>query len=223
MKYLILGFVLCTVFNCFSQIENIPDAFGTPMRSKSGEQIEGSVYSNLEWNKGTIFWSNGSITHDVYLKYNVLSGNIEVQKSSETWVYTTNHIQRVEYSFSLYPNVVTVNYVPASNFFSKKKGFARVIYLNKLAVFEFEEAELVTSAPSYGSSQSVTKVVKKSKTYIKFPGKEPVTVRLTAAGVSKITPDANVKKFIKENSLDVSSENDLKRVLVFIESTLDSL
>jgi hypothetical protein len=213
--------LLLTATFSFGQFETIPDAYGTPMRSKSGNPIDGNMYSTAEWARGAIHWKSGSVSENLLMKYNTYTGKLELRKDGDTWEYSDSHINRFQYDVVLYPDVITTNFVSAKQFLPTEKGFVKMLFESKVCVFEVISTEIVSGTASYGTSQSTDRVIQKSELYIKFPVNDPVPVKLKNATlvktVAKLDSSIRLKEFISLNSLNISRENDLKTVLNFLD------
>ncbi len=214
----ILSLVLLINF-CQAQISNLPDAGGAPLRSKGGESIEGKIYLHEEWNKGSIEWKDGKITENVFVKYNTISGNIEVQKDNSVWEYSPKTIKTFEYAVNLYPDIITMKFVPLANYIEGGKGFAKILFEDKIVVFEKIDSELITNTPSYGASGAVTKAIQSIKNYIVLPdSKTPIQFRRTNANLSKAIGKEELRDYLKSKKLDISENKDLVMAMGFLKT-----
>ncbi|MCZ8216052.1 MAG: hypothetical protein O9262_07430, partial [Cyclobacteriaceae bacterium] len=128
-------------------------------------------------------------------------------------------IKTFEYAVNLYPDVVTMRFVPATNYFEGGKGFVKILFEDKIVVFEKIEAQLITNTPSYGTSGAVTKAVQNIKNFIVLPDtQKPIQFKRTNANLSKAIGKEDLKDYLKSKKLDISENKDLAMAMGYLKT-----
>jgi hypothetical protein len=112
-----------------------------------------------------------------------------------------------------------LTFSPAEAFFPGNKGFVRILYSDKIVALERIDTELISDAPSYSTSQSSTKVIKKTKSFLQLQKtSKQVPFKRTNSGLSKAISEIDLKPYLKEKGLDVSKDEDLQAALQHVNS-----
>lgn len=215
---IVVGLIM-VINSCFAQIGNLPDGIGAPLKSKRGETIEGKIYLHEEWNKASIEWKDGTTSENAFVKYNTVSGNLEVQKGDGIWEYSPKTIKTFEYAVNMFPEVIAMKFEPSEKYFNGAKGFVKIIFNDKILVLERIDVEVIADAPSYGTSSAVTKAIQSSKNFILLPdAKEPIQFRRTNSNLSKAIDKAELKEYLKSKKLDISNDRDLAMAMGYLKT-----
>ncbi len=211
--------LMTLVISSYAQIANLPDGVGTPLKSKKGETVDGKIYLHEEWNKATIEWKQGQITQDAFVKYNTLSGNLEIQNDNGVWEYSPKAINSFEYGVNLFPEIVKMKFEPAEKYFAGAKGFVRILFDDKILVLQRIDIEVVSSTSSYGAAGSTKRVVQSPKHFMLLPDSDGLTqFKRTNGSLANVAGKAEVKEYIKSKRLNLSNDRDLTLVAEYLKT-----
>jgi hypothetical protein len=217
IKFIFNTLILFSVVQSYGQIDQIPDAFGAPLRKKEAA-IEGEVYYNSEWNKGDVEWQNATVGKNLFIKYNTYSKKVEIQNEGKVWEFSAKEIKSFQYDVNQYPDVKSVKFRNASFFFPGEEGFVAVLYQDKIAVVEKVKVELISGGASYGTSESTTKIIQHPRLFVILPDGKATSIKRSNGGLSKAFKNLKLGEYLKANNLDVDEEEDFMAALKYINN-----
>ncbi len=185
------------------------------------ESMEGSPYANETFLKGNIYQGKELATKNVLLRYNALADEIEISKSKESKEYNAL-IKDPNIYVKIFQDIYV--FVPYNG--SKEKGgyFNVVTEGNQFDLYKkttvtykepyFAETSYQKDRPAKWENTIIYYLVGKDGSFYELPTKRPKVLDV----MNKKKKE--VKKYIKEQNIDLDEEQDLSKLVTYFNSIL---
>jgi hypothetical protein len=185
--------------------------------------IEGSPYANESFLVGVINQEDKSVYDKILLRYNIFADEIEIKKSGNSSDSDYDALIKDPKSIVKIANSIYV-FVPFEG--SMEKGHYFTVVLEEIAFDLYKKTEVDYSKP-YKAKTSYERdrpakftqknsyyLVSKNGTFYELPDSKSKIIKVMSS------KEVEVKSYIKKNKLDISSENDLVKLVKFYNSLL---
>ena len=185
------------------------------------KQIKGSPYENEEFVNGSIYQGENLIENNVFLRYNIFSNEIEIKQSPNHNEYNAL-IKNSEMVIKIGGDVYVL--IPFEGVDEKGTYFKIITSGSHLDLYKRSE---VTYSPrtfpktSYDREQPA-KFTRTDTYYFMLKDGNFVVMPTKKAKLLKLMKphDAEIKKFMKENRINLKNENHLIKLVKFYNSLL---
>lgn len=219
---LIFLLCLCSVPSAYSQLINLPDNTGAPMREKKYTDIEGSPYLFDKWKKGELVMSDSKVKEGVSLRYNIYEEQLEVLNNKQTLALFPSSIQ--EFTIHTHDeNERQINYRFRNGFNIQsysKDDFFQVLYDGENKLLAKLKTQLIEgSGSSYGRTDGGSIFQHSKEYYIVKPDGEIEKIRLNRRNLTKAFPDMknDIKTIEKQNKLNLNDEGGVAALLMYLD------
>ena len=190
---------------------------GRRISSGAHSTVEGSVYLNDNFEKGEIFTSDNERFTGIPMRFNAYHGEIEVlMPDSSVWSLSN----RAEIIKILLNSSVLV-YTKFITDEGEKSGYLVSVYDGKSLLFRRDYKVFLEGAPSNGIINEIpSKIVDRPKEFfIKTDTGLPRFFK-TSKNLAEIFADqsAEIKSYIKKQKINLKKEDDLIKLMTFIDS-----
>lgn len=225
MNKLSLVFLLCFFSGvaAYSQVVNLGDNTGAPIREKKYSDVEGTPYLFDKWKKGELVMSDNKVKENVSIRYNIHEEQVEVTNNNQTLALFPSSIKeftihthdenerRISYRFR---NGFDINSYTKDDFF-------QVLYDGENKLIAKLKTQLVEgSGGSYGRTDRGS-VFQHSKDYylVKADGSAE-KIRLNRRNLAKAFPEMKdeIKNIEKQNKLNLSDEAGVAALLMHLDN-----
>lgn len=186
------------------------------IKGKANGDVSGSPYLFNYWSKGTIKTSSGKIQREMSLKFDVSQEKLLFQTSEGDSMYFAEPIDEFELlsSNSPIPLKFTFNFPASYNIASK--GFIQNISTGKISLYKKYNISIMESK-GYGA-QSVNKNFNPTTSFFIFKDGSLTKFFPSKKNVLVLIPnkEAEITEFMKKNTINFKTDEDLKKVFDFI-------
>ena len=196
-------------------------AFG--LTEEEFTNVKGSPYANEKFISGSIFKDDRPVLTKVFLRYNIFSDEIEVQKSSNS---SEDSYQALVKDPDMFVKIANDIYVFVLFEESVEKGSYFSIISEESNFDLYKKSEVDYSAPFYARTSyerdrpasfnlaNSYYLVAKNGAFYELPSNK--------SKISKVMgkKEKEVKSFIKKNRLDIKNEKDLIKLVKYYNSLL---
>ncbi|PHS66993.1 MAG: hypothetical protein COB12_04850 [Flavobacterium sp.] len=186
---------------------------------------KGTPYYNVSFLLGEIYQNNKLIANNIALRYNVASDEFEVKESlttenSKARVLTKSSdvfvkINKTIFIFALYNGSIEEGSYFQVLFEGEKYNFYKKL-IKKLTPAKKAKTSITTDTPAIFTDKIIYFIVTKDGKYYEFPSNKNKKIKVF--GSKKET----IKKYIKENKLNLNKEEDLKKTIQYFDSLENS-
>lgn len=207
----------------YSQVVNLRDNTGAPIREKKYADTEGTPYLFENWKSGELVMSDGKVKEGVSIKYNVHEEQVEVSNNNQTLALFPSSIKEFTI-FNHDENGRRVSYQFRNGFdinSYSKDDFFQVLYDGEHKLLAKLESQLVEgSGGSYGRTDRGAFFQQSKDYYVVKPDGEAEKIKLNRRNLIKAFPDMKqeIKTIEKQNNLDLNSEAGVAALLRQLES-----
>jgi len=218
------SYILCTLFACsilFGQAQILPDNNHNTYKLKGSTQkvltyneIVGSPFRYTQFMESKVFFRLQDLPMKYKINYNAYNDELEYIEDGITYtICNPNEIHKVEV------NNEVIIYTKYYNYDVQKEGYFIEIIDDYISLYKKELIlNVLIKNSAYGNNQDKkAKFIKeKPRYYISIYG-GPLTLIKTKKKLTQLFfnhPD--VKKYIKEENIKMHSEDDLKKLVIFL-------
>jgi hypothetical protein len=223
-KYFILFLFIVTAVTAQAQLSNYVDTGGVPIREQAYAGVQGSPYLDDQFANGTLIFSDTDRQKNIPLRYNVYEGTIETLQEGRVISFKKNLIKGCEIFIKNSITQETKRYVIMNGFTGiddyKEDDFFVVTYQNKVSFITKMNCSLNENAATYGNSSTIKVFAKKEKDYFIKENGEVIPLNRSNSGLIKAIDEKKIKDYIKENKLNVKEDEDLRKVMIFLETII---
>lgn len=184
------------------------------------EGIKGSPYYHDDWLKGTLELENGKVVKDVEMKLNLYENELIVKDGKQSGIinralvkgFSLGFADQIDAHFARYPTY-------------DKSGsdlYYKILHEGKMTLLE--NIKIIYEKASFEGAYSVNKTYDEFKQYpsyffITADSDKPQKIKSTNKAFLKIFPahQAELKRYISENLLDVRNAEDIMNVLRYYD------
>jgi len=222
-----VGVVVLLFFICsnqtLAQLSNIQGIDNVVIRTRKYDDIRGSAYLYPEWSAGTLTDKNGKAYANLQLKYDTYSDRIELNQDGQV----------LEINSVAYPQFTLSVVQPGSNSVVKHSfstgynvpGFSVNSYFDVLkeggitVLKKFKTSFVEENVSSYGTAEQKKSFQTKALYFIVNEKKNVKETKLNRRSVLEVFPEKaqQIEDFLKKEKLKLKTENDLVKVIDFLE------
>lgn len=198
--------------------------YGAFTRKITKIKTKGSPYLTQKWLKGKIILKNSAKTKAIPIRYNIAKNTVEYKRNGEKYIINGAKVD----GFIILTNKKDVIF---KNGFSGKDissgSLLRVIYNGTTKFLAHYTANLIKDIPTYGTATTVNAYARHMNYYLLTADNEMIEIKLkkddildafNALGAKKKT----LKKFVLNNSIDLSKEKGVRRILRYYDNTFSN-
>jgi hypothetical protein len=182
---------------------------------------KGTPYYNASFILGEIYQNNKLIANNIALRYNVAADEFEVKESlttdnSEARLLTKSSdvfvkINKTIFIFALYNGSIEGGGYFQVIFEGEKYSFYKKL-IKKLTPAKKAKTSITTDTPAIFTDKIIYFIVTKNGKYYEFPSSKSKKIKVFGSKKEII------KKYIKENKLNLNKEEDLKKTIQYFDS-----
>ncbi|WP_421942483.1 hypothetical protein [Pedobacter sp.] len=217
MKLLIIALTLISG-SAIAQVTSpmITDSRGGLIAAKPYGDVTGTPYLYNYWAKGTVKTTNGQVTRDMFLKYDVVSEKLLFQTSKGDSMYFADPVLEFEImpSNSTLPIKFTNGFPKSENISSP--GFLENIAVGKITLYKKHNISTVENKAYSGAMNKTFKPT--SATYYIHKDAKLNKISPSKKSVVSLVPtkEKEITEFIQQNNTNFKNDGDLKKLFDFI-------
>jgi hypothetical protein len=213
--YITIIFNISNLLAQYTQYSN-----GVPVKIKSYNNVEGSVFLNEEWNSGMVKTESDKVYKDLYLKYNQLEDQVYYKGTDNESMIFNDPIK--EFIFTNFKDIPGNNLVFRSGYpsaqNSTKKSYFQVLTDGNTQFLKRTLKELIESK-EFNSATVNRRFVENQKYYLYLNGKI-VSVKkdkkLLLAALANKQTELNI--YISNNILNLKEESNIIKLIDYFNS-----